>query len=599
MSKIAISSKIQRLLKESKLYCQSGRLEEAKLIYQDLLKSIPFHPEVLGNLGTIELKSGNTELGVKLLKQSISVDPTQCNFLSNLGNGLLDLVNPNEAFFYFETALKINPYSSELLYNKARALKLLNRNEDAIEVLKSSIQCNPKNYLAYMNLGFLHNEQGQFQEAIKSYNEAIEIDPNNFQLFYNRGITFENLKQYEESFKDYNHSIRLNNNFGMAFFNKSGLLIKLKKIEEALTVIDQAIVINPHNAAYFIKKALIYEELKNFELAFSSYEHALKIDPGNSEAMAKKSYLKLSILDFKSGWQLYKHRWWDRDKLQFSIPELKNFTLTKKKIFIWAEQGLGDQIIFSSLFFDAFKTKNEFFVSLDPRLISLFKRSFSWAKNVTFISSKTKIIESNYDFQLPMGDLGFFFRNSIKKFDSHPIEYLKPNEMQIDNLKSKIKKNNNKICGISWASINKEIGDEKSLSLEALLPILTIPNITFIDLQYGNTSVEKKSLFDQYGIKIQSISEVDNFNDLDGVTSLVNLCDFIVTVSNVTAHIAGASNKKTFLLVPHGFGKIWYWGELRERSLWYPSIRIYRSLRSGSWQQTIKVLSKKIREMND
>jgi tetratricopeptide (TPR) repeat protein len=82
MSKIGISSKIQRLLKESRLYCQSGRLEEAKLIYQDLLKSIPFHPEVLGNLGTIELKSGNTELGVKLLKQSISVDPTQCNFLS-------------------------------------------------------------------------------------------------------------------------------------------------------------------------------------------------------------------------------------------------------------------------------------------------------------------------------------------------------------------------------------------------------------------------------------------------------------------------------------------------------------------------------------
>lgn len=599
MSKIGISSKIQRLLKESRLYCQSGRQEEAKLIYQDLLKSIPFHPEVLGNLGTIELKSGNTELGIELLKKSISVDPTQCNFLNNLGNGLLDLVNPHEAFFYFETALKINPSSSELLYNKARALKLLNRNEDAIEALKSSIQCNPKNYLAYMNLGFLLNEQGQFQEAIKSYNSAIEIDPNNFQLFYNRGITFENLKQYEESLKDYNHSIRLNNNFEMAYFNKSGLLFKLKKIEEALTVIDQVIVINPHNATYFIKKALIYEELKNFELAFSSYEHAIKIDPGNSEAMAKKSYLKLSILDFKSGWQLYKHRWWDRGKFQFSIPELKSFTLTQKKIFIWAEQGLGDQIIFSSLFFDAFKTKNDFFVSLDPRLISLFRRSFSWAKNVTFSSSKTKIIESNYDFQLPMGDLGLFFRNSIKKFDSHPINYLKPNEIQVDNLKSIIKKNNYKICGISWTSKNKEIGDAKSLSLETLLPILSIPNITFIDLQYGDTSVEKKSLFDQYGIKLHSISEIDNFNDLDGLASLVKICDFIVTVSNVTAHIAGALNKKTFLLLPHGYGKIWYWGESGEQSLWYPSIKIYRSSNSGSWQHIVENLSKKLKEINE
>ena len=599
MSKIAISSKIQRLLKESRLYCQSGRLEEAKLIYQDLLKSIPLHPEVLGNLGTIELKSGNTELGVKLLKQSISVDPTQCNFLSNLGNGLLDLVNPNEAFFYFETALKINPYSSELLYNKARALKLLNRNEDAIEVLKSSIQCNPKNYLAYMNLGFLLNEQGQFQEAIKSYNEAIEIDPNNFQLFYNRGITFENLKQYEESFKDYNHSIRLNNNFGMAFFNKSGLLIKLKKIEEALTVIDQAIVINSNNAAYFIKKALIYEELKNFELAFSSYEHALKIDPDNSEAMAKKSYLKLSILDFKSGWQLYKHRWWDRDKPQFSIPELKNFTLIQKKIFILAEQGLGDQIIFSSLFFDAFKTKNEFFVSLDPRLISLFRRSFSWAKNVTFSSSQEKIIESNYDFHLPMGNLGGFFRNSIKDFTSHPIAYLKPNETQVNNLKSRIKKGNHKICGISWISKNQEIGEEKSLTLIQLLPILTLPNITFIDLQYGDTSLEKNNIFDLFGIEIKSISEIDNFNNLDGITSLVNVCDFIVTTSNVTAHIAGALNKKTYLLLPHGYGKIWYWGESSERSLWYPSIEIYRSPNSGMWAQAIESLSKKLRAINE
>jgi tetratricopeptide (TPR) repeat protein len=599
MSKIGISSKIQRLLKESRLYCQSGRLEEAKLIYQDLLKSIPSHPEALGNLGTIELKSGNTELGVKLLKQSISVDPTQCNFLINLGNGLLDLVNPNEAFFYFETALKINPYSSELHYNRARALKLLNRNQDAIEALKSSIQCNPKNYLAYMNLGFLLNEQGQFQEAINNYNEAIEINPNNFQLFYNRGITFENLKKYEESLKDYNHSIRLNNNFGMAFFNKSGLLFKLKKFDESLIAIDQAIKINPHNWSSFIKKALIYQELKNYELAFKSYDHILEEDPNNSEAIANKSYLRLSMLDFKSGWKLYKHRWWDRVKVQLSIPEVDNFILVQKKIFIWAEQGVGDQIIFSSLFFDAFKTKNEFYISLDPRLINLFKRSFSWAKNVSFISSQGEIIESDYDFHLPMGNLGLFFRNSIEDFTSHPTAYLKPNETQVNNLKSRIKTGSHKICGISWLSKNKEIGEEKSLSLIQLLPILTIPNITFIDLQYGDTSIEKKNIYDLFGIEIKSINEIDNFNNLDGLTSLINACDFIVTTSNVTAHIAGASNKKTYLLLPHGYGKIWYWGESSERSLWYPSIEICRSPDSGLWAEAIESLSNKLRVINE
>ena len=264
-----------------------------------------------------------------------------------------------------------------------------------------------------------------------------------------------------------------------------------------------------------------------------------------------------------------------------------------------AEQGLGDQIIFSSLFFDAFKTKNEFFVSLDPRLISLFRRSFSWAKNVTFSSSQEKIIESNYDFHLPMGNLGGFFRNSIKDFTSHPIAYLKPNETQVNNLKSRIKKGNHKICGISWISKNQEIGEEKSLTLIQLLPILTLPNITFIDLQYGDTSLEKNNIFDLFGIEIKSISEIDNFNNLDGITSLVNVCDFIVTTSNVTAHIAGALNKKTYLLLPHGYGKIWYWGESSERSLWYPSIKIYRSPNSGMWAQAIESLSKKLRAINE
>jgi len=599
MNKISSSLKIQRLLKQSSQYCQSGRLEEAKLIYHDLLKSIPSHPEALGNLGTIELKNGNTELGVKYLRQSIKLDPNQFNFLSNLGNGLLDLNNPNEAILCFETALKINPKASDIFYNKARALKSLKKNLEAIESLKLSIQCNPKNYLSYINLGFLLNEQGQFQEALKNYNKAIEVDPNNYHLFYNRAIVYENIKKYDLALKDYNRSIELNKNFEGVFFNKSGLLFKLKKFDESLIAIDQAIKINPHNWSSFIKKALIYQELKDYELAFKSYDHILEIDPNNSEAIANKSYLKLSMLDFKSGWKLYKHRWWDRVKVQLSIPEVDNFILVQKKIFIWAEQGVGDQIIFSSLFFDAFKTKNEFYISLDPRLINLFKRSFSWAKNVTFISSQGEIIESDFDFHLPMGNLGLFFRNSIEDFTSHPTAYLKPNETQVNNLKGRIKKGNHKICGISWISKNKEIGEEKSLSLIQLLPLLTIPNITFIDLQYGDTSIEKKNIFDLFGIEIKSINEIDNFNDLDGITSLINACDFIVTTSNVTAHIAGASNKKTYLLLPHGYGKMWYWGESSERSLWYPSIEIYRSPDSGLWTEAIESLSNKLRAINE
>ena len=69
------------------------------------------------------------------------------------------------------------------------------------------------------------------------------------------------------------------------------------------------------------------------------------------------------------------------------------------------------------------------------------------------------------------------------------------------------------------------------------------------------------------------MTDIDNFNDISEISCLINACDFVITTSNVTAHIAGALNKKTYLIVPFIEGKIWYWGINEDKSLWYPSIQ--------------------------
>lgn len=532
MNKISSSSKIQRLLKESRSYCQSGRLEEAKVIYENLLKIVPSHPEVLGNLGTIELQNGNTELGVAHLKKSISIDPLQFNFLMNLGNGLLDLNDPLESFSCYEAARKINSKSTTVFYNRGRALKALKRHQEAIESYESSIRLDAHNYLSYMNLGFIMNEQRRYQEALKNYNRAIEIAPKNYQLFYNRGVVYSNLNLQQPALDD--------------------------------------------------------------------FDEALKLNPAFKQALYIKSFIKLASQSFKDGWNLYENRWQSSEKeryLKTSKPELTNFSVVHKTIFIWAEQGIGDQILYSSLLYDAFKTHNRFFVSLDPRLIPLYKRSFSHLDHVTFISIHQKLAESKYEFHLPIGSLGKFFRNSIEDFNSHPKAYLKTDETQVSTLRNNIKKNSQKICGISWLSKSIDVGKEKSLSLTQLLPILTMHNTTFINLQYGDTNEEVGKILNQHGIEIHTINEIDNFYDPDGLASLVNACDYVVTSSNVTAHIAGALNKETYLLIPYAHGKTWYWGESESKCLWYPSIHIYQCDISGLWDHPIKHLSARLKDM--
>jgi tetratricopeptide (TPR) repeat protein len=361
---------------------------------------------------------------------------------------------------------------------------------------------------------------------------------------------------------------------------------------------DLILNIDSKNIKALNNKGFIHQNLGNFKEALELYYKALEVDPSYPLTLLNIGIINLTKRKFGEGWKNYSFRIKNSENgiyFPSSKPELLDFNISNKTIFIWPEQGVGDQIIYSSLLPDAFKTKNNFYVSLEPRLLPLFRRSFSSVNNVTFISGVENPLDLKFDYQLPIGSLGKFFRNSIQDFSSQPTAYLKADKIKTNQLKQKINKNKKNICGISWMSKNKEFGEEKSLSLIQLLPILSIPNTIFVNLQYGDTSKEIKNISDQYGIEIMSMNEIDNFNDLDGLASLIEACDYIVTSSNVTAHIAGALYKKTYLLLPYAYGKIWYWGENDTHSLWYPSVDIYRNTNSNSWEKPIADLSEKLR----
>jgi hypothetical protein len=94
-------------------------------------------------------------------------------------------------------------------------------------------------------------------------------------------------------------------------------------------------------------------------------------------------------------------------------------------------------------------------------------------------------------------------------------------------------------------------------------------------------------------IDIINLKDVDIFNDIDSLFSLVDACDFIVTSSNVTVHISGSLGKKSYLLIPNDKGKLWYWHE-HVRSIWYPSVQIFNQLHDGNWQKPITDVYEKI-----
>ena len=231
------------------------------------------------------------------------------------------------------------------------------------------------------------------------------------------------------------------------------------------------------------------------------------------------------------------------------------------------------------------------FVKIDERLHEIIKRFYPKALFFNGSSNSPKDIINS---QIPICDLGSLFINNINDVKKNHIKYLISEPKLTNQLKKTITNKKKLVCGLSWISKNDDIGSSKSITLEMLKPILALEDIIFLDLQYSDTKDERINFFNDNGIEIKKFDKIDNFKDLNGVTSLIDACDFIITVSNTNAHMAGALGKKTFLLLPKGKGRLWYWSSLKNKSIWYPSIEIIEQNFPGEWRSVIDNLRKKV-----
>ena len=68
----------------------------------------------------------------------------------------------------------------------------------------------------------------------------------------------------------------------------------------------------------------------------------------------------------------------------------------------------------------------------------------------------------------------------------------------------------------------------------------------------------------------------------------IKSCDFVVSISNTNAHLAGAMGVPTYLLLSKGAGALWYWcNEKDGNNLWYPSIKKFQQTDYVSWESPI------------
>ena len=325
-------------------------------------------------------------------------------------------------------------------------------------------------------------------------------------------------------------------------------------LELAFSNLNSAIEINPHHAKTYNNLGLLYQTLglidKTFYVnAIESFKKAFKLNEFIIEAYYNLSFLYLFLGKFGEAWNYFESRW-KSDGLKIGYfktdrPRWSPSIGSDHHVMIWPEQGIGDYILYSRFLNDLSLNVNKVTALIDKKLKPLYSRTFP---QIEFI---TECDPSSIDYHAPIGDLAKFYVNSFEDVKLRSDTYLQVNKSRSQKLKEALPKGK-KICGISWVSKNDSIGANKSMTLEDLKDLLVLPDVTFVDLQYTDTSEERALFKQKYGVEIIKLEEVDNFDDIDGLASLIDACDCVVSVSNTTVHIAGAIGKQTYLMLPQG-----------------------------------------------
>src|SRR5205823_4489845 len=127
--------------------------------------------------------------------------------------------------------------------------------------------------------------------------------------------------------------------------------------------------------------------------------------------------------------------------------------------------------------------------------------------------------------------------------------------------------------------------------------VLNIPGVRFVNLQYGDTAQERAKCKRSLGVALQTMPDLDLTKDIDGLAALIAACDLVVTVSNTTAHLAGGLGVPTWVLVPSGNAKLWYWGPAGDTTPWYSSLKLFRQTAPREWDAPLAAIAAELKQV--
>ncbi len=367
---------------------------------------------------------------------------------------------------------------------------LKNRGEfnEAIEAFKKAILIKPDYAVAYNNMGNTLNEQGKLDKAIELFNKAIYFKPDYAEAYYNLGSALQVQGKHDEAIDNYRKSITLKPNYPDAHKNLSLALLNTGKV---------------------INTTRIKEGLKEYEWRWKTPE-------GLSH---QRHFLKPL---------------WDGQT-----------SLNGKRILIWCEQGIGDTMNWSSCLSYITSQAEHVILECQEKLVPLLSRSFPNV-DVKVEDRSFDAERDDFDLHLPMGSLYKHFIDEVLE-NKKSEAYLVADPDRVKFWKERLRSvGEGPYVGISWkSSVKSAYRLLHYPPISEWSPVLNVPDVTFINLQYTDYADDIAKVQDEFGVTIHNFDDIDQYGDIDDVAALCTALDMVVSTKVTPPMISAAVGTPT------------------------------------------------------
>jgi Flp pilus assembly protein TadD len=476
--------------------------------------------------------------------------------------------------------------------DQALTLHRAGQTADAERCYEEVIAADSDSVAARHGLGVLLLQTGRPTQALTHLNFAAERQSGDAGVLNALGAAQMQTGDDAGALQSFQAAIVLDPNHGLAAANLGVILLRINDPLAAAEMLERALKTDPGNveAQYNYSRALSAAGSKAEALDVA--RQVTTVSPEHAAAHHHLGQILLQSGHLAEGWPAFEWRWKTEEFRHataiMDVPLWDGHPLSDGALLLWAEQGVGDQILYSSMISETEEMTSRILIACMERLVPVFARSFPFA-DVQAIEDLTndQTTMQSLAAQLPVGNLGRLLRPAMTSFPDRQ-SYLIADLPSTEVLKKRYRhdKQDRPVIGLSWRSNNPRFSLAKSMELAELAGAFVDTEATFVDLQYGDTTVDRE-VARQNGFDVYNDPDVDSLTDLDGFVSQVAAMDMVVTTSNTTAHIAGALGVQCWVLVPAGAGGFWYWFLDRDDSPWYPSLRLFRQVTPGVWADTI------------